>query len=40
MSAVAKLPCFSGVSGFVKTLVEDSDKYNALVKADDILERA
>lgn len=40
ISAVAKLPAFSGIGGFVKTLVDDSDKYNALMKADDILERA
>lgn len=31
---------FQKVDGFVKTLIEDSDKYNTLTKAADILERA
>lgn len=31
---------FQKVDGFIKTLIEDSDKYNTLTKAADILERA
>lgn len=31
---------FVKVDGYVKTLIDDSDKYNALVKVDDILKRA
>lgn len=40
IEGLLKVQAFSGVGGYVKTLVEDSDKYNALIKADDTLERA
>lgn len=40
IAGLLQFPSFSAIGGYVKTLVEDSDKYNALMKADDTLERA
>ena len=40
VSEMVKRNCFGDIKSYVKQLIEDSDKYNALIKSQDILERA
>lgn len=40
LEGLLKVDGLGKVDGYVKTLIEDSDKYNALMKVDEIMERA
>lgn len=40
INKLLKINSFQKVDGFIKTLIDDSDKYNTLTKTSEILERA